>query len=451
MSMIKSIIGSKAYIKPQGFLDSNSVSSLITYKDKEEFLENNINYVSIDFSKVISMTSKALKNLNEQFEALHSNIEVSIFNANNLVYQIIRRLDNRFFNFYESEEVEKLFTENITINKNIYVCCIKKETNKHQILHRLIKKGYNPIVVNSEEEIKDKKESIIIKNSLIYKFANRFGGVEKDGIIYFHMDGFLDFSLVDKFDMEYFKRSLSLGYRVFVFDMSDVKGLNAKAVSFFLKLEDEALKYEALMAIVNLDSKNVQEKLLVDLESKGFVFFSNEEEFLRSDVLRELKSAKRKQKKITKELANILPFFVNSTIETIELMTGIKSKKEKPIIKNISFDIQNFVASSLSFYGDIDGMVVLIFSENLTKHIANILLGKAPNTKEELNDIVSEFTNIIVGNTKSEFEKHNVDIYLNLPEVFDDIEGLKLLVKERKAIEVKFYFNNEKFYFYLTS
>ena len=48
-------------------------------------------------------------------------------------------------------------------------------------------------------------------------------------------------------------------------------------------------------------------------------------------------------------------------------MTGIKAKKEKPIITSISFDIQNFIASSLSFYGDIDGMVVLIFSENLTK------------------------------------------------------------------------------------
>jgi len=39
---------------------------------------------------------------------------------------------------------------------------------------------------------------------------------------------------------------------------------------------------------------------------------------------------------------------------------------------------------------------------------------------------------------------------MTLPKVFEDIDSLKTLVAEKKAIEVKFYFDNEEFYFYLT-
>jgi CheY-specific phosphatase CheX len=160
----------------------------------------------------------------------------------------------------------------------------------------------------------------------------------------------------------------------------------------------------------------------------------------------------KKQKKITKELVNLLPYFVNSTIETIELMTGIEAKKEKPELTKMELDLNNnsFVSSSLGFYGDIDGMVVLIFSEKLTKKISQILLGEEAKTKEELTDIVAEFANIIVGNTKTEFAKHDVEIHMTLPKVFDDLDNLKSLVAEKKAIEVKFYFDGEEFYFYLT-
>ena len=87
------------------------------------------------------------------------------------------------------------------------------------------------------------------------------------------MEDFLDSSIANKFDIDYFRKSLNLGYKAFVFDMNDVKGLNAKAINFLLKLKKEATKYEVLMAIVGLDAKNIQEKLLVDLESKGFIFF----------------------------------------------------------------------------------------------------------------------------------------------------------------------------------
>lgn len=457
MGVVKSYLGSKVYYRPQGFLDANNASLIITPNDIKSFESRKIKYVSIDFEKVVSANINAIRFLNDIFETLYKkDIECCFFNANKSVYNLALKIENRFFNLYESEEVEKLFTSDDIIDKDIYLCCINNDENKNLIIYHLVKKGYMPISVNSEEDIKNKDDAIVIKDSIISKFSNRVSAIVKNNIVYFYFDGFLDTSIAQKFDIDYFRRSLSIGFRVFVFNMNNVKGLNIHAVSFLSKLGVESAEYGALMAIVGLNAKNVQPKMLTDLEVVGFLFFADEEELMKSEALEEAKKNMdviyKKQKKITKELVNLLPYFVNSTIDTVELMTGIEAKKEKPELTKMELDLSSssYVASSLGFYGDIDGMVVLIFSEKLTKRISQILLGEEAKTKEELHDIVAEFANIIVGNTKTEFAKHDVEINMTLPKVFDDLEGLKSLVADKKAIEVKFYFDNEEFYFYLT-
>ncbi len=94
---------------------------------------------------------------------------------------------------------------------------------------------------------------------------------------------------------------------------------------------------------------------------------------LQSDVLKEAKAnmqiVYKTQRKITKELVELLPYFVKSTIETIELLTGIEAKKEKPEYTEIEIDTnKNYVSSSIGFYGDVDGLMILIFAEELSKN-----------------------------------------------------------------------------------
>ena len=457
MGVIKSFVGSKVYLRPQGFLDANNAAMIITPTDLKLFENKKIKYVSIDFSKIICANMNAVKFLNDIFEKLYKkDIECSVFNLNKHLFNLAMKVKNRFFNIYESEDVEKLFTSDEVLDKDVYVCCIENDENRNLIIYHLVKKGYIPISVKNEDEIKTKENAVIIKNSIISKFSDRVSAVEKDDMVYYYFDGFLDTSLAQKFDIEYFRRSLSIGFKVFVFNMSNVKGLNIHAVNFLTKLGVECAEYGAFIAIVGLNAKNVQKKLLNDLEIVGFMFFADESELLNSKEVQEAKQntdiTYKKQKKITKELVNLLPYFVNSTIDTIEMMTGIEAVKENTQLTQMTLDLKSddFLASSLGFYGDVDGMVVLIFSEKLTKKISEILLGEAIEDKNELNDIISEFANIIVGNTKTEFAKHNIEIHMTLPKVFDDIEKLKRLVSQKKAIEVKFSFDKEKFFFYLT-
>lgn len=256
------------------------------------------------------------------------------------------------------------------------------------------------------------------------------------------------------FDIEYFRRNLLIGFKVFVFDMNRVKGINVHAVRFLNKLGVEAAEYGALLVIIGLNKKNIQPQLIEDLLDLGYLFFANEEEMFNSDEYKEAMNSNeaiyKKSKKITKNFIKLLPYFVNSTISTVEMMTGVKAEKEPPKITEVTIDTsKNYVASSIGFYGDIDGMMILILTENLTKRISKILVGEEYKTKEELNDLVNEFANIILGTVKREIQKHDLKINVTLPKVFDEMKNLQNIVINRKGVEVKFYFEGEEFYFYL--
>jgi CheY-specific phosphatase CheX len=329
------------------------------------------------------------------------------------------------------------------------------------ILYYLIKKGYSPIILNSKEELEQKKsqnpDAVFIEKSVVSKISNRVMSFTKDNIVFFYLDGFLDADFTKNFDIEYFRRSLVIGFRVFVFDCEYVKSLNIHAVRYLAKLAVESAEYGALLCIIGLNTKEINEKLLVDMEDAGYIFFENIDEFNKSEEIKEaLENVavvnSKKKRNITKKEINLLPYFVNATIESIEMMTGIEAKKEKPNLKELSFDYQknNYIGSSIGFYGDLDGVLILVFSENLTKRVAKILLGEEDYDEQILSDMVGEFANIIVGNVKANLSKQSTKIDLTLPKVFDNMQNLLNLVKEKKGVEVKFYFEDEEFYFFLT-
>jgi CheY-specific phosphatase CheX/anti-anti-sigma regulatory factor len=456
MGVIRNFGIKDVYYKPQGFLDSEAVSQIITPMDIDLMEKKKIKYVIIDFSKVISANMNAIRFLNEICEMLYKkNVESCIVSANSNILHIINNLNSCYFNYFENEEISKIFCkDDYFVKKPIYLCCIEDDQNKNMLLFHLVRKGYNPKIVKSRSEIKE-EDAVIIEKSFISKISNRVGAVVKNDVVYFFFNGFLDANLPSMFDVEYFRRNLLIGFKVFLFDMNGVKGMNVHAVRFLSKLGVEAAEYGALLSIVGLEKKNIQPQLIKELEDMGYVFFEDENSLFESDIYKQAVTSSnmiyKKGKKITKNFVQILPYFINATINTIELMTGVKATKEPPNIKEVNIDTsrKDLVASSIGFYGDLEGALILIFTEKLSRAISKILIGEEYKTKEELVDMVGEFANIIVGNVSFELHKHDIDINLTLPKVFDKMEDLKNIVINRQGIEVKFYFDGEEFYFYL--
>jgi len=459
----KTFKNSAVIIKPQGFLDGNNANMLITTTDINNFERKKIKSLELICSNVVSLNLNAARFLNDVFENLYKkNIESFIISPNKNIESVLLKLKEKFFNIIENTEVATVFCQdnNDTFTKNIYLYSDDVE-NKNIILYYLIKKGYIPIILNSKEELQAKKASnpdaLFIEKSRISKISNRVMSFTKDNMIFFYLDGFLDAEFTRSFDDEYFRRNLIIGFKVFVFDATYVKGINIHAVRYLAKLAVESAEYGALLCIIGLDTKEINKNILIDMEDSGYMFFKDIDEFNENKDVKEAVSSvtetmKKNRKSLTKETINLLPYFINATIESIELMTGVKAKKDKPGIKALEFNSKknNYIASSVGFYGDLDGMLVLIFSENLTKSVSKILLGEEANTKEEFVDIVGEFANIIVGNVKANISKQDKIIDLTLPRVFDDIESLFVLVKEKKGVEVRFDFEGEEFYFFLT-
>ena len=211
-------------IKPQGFLDGNNVNLLITMADMKVFEQRKIKSVEIIFTSVININLNAARFLNDVFEHFYKNdVECFIVNPSKNIMDIFLRLNDRFFNIIENEQVAEIFCQenNDSFSKDIYLYN-KDIENKNMILYYLIKKGYTPIVLNSLEEMKEKrktnKEAIFIEHSIVSKISNRVVSFTKDNMVFFYLDGFLDADFTRNFDIEYFRRSLIIGFRVFVFD-----------------------------------------------------------------------------------------------------------------------------------------------------------------------------------------------------------------------------------------
>jgi CheY-specific phosphatase CheX/anti-anti-sigma regulatory factor len=454
---------SAVVIKPQGFLDGNNANLIITPQDIKNFEMNKIKSVELIFSSVINVNLNAARFLNDVFEHLYKkNIESFIIAPNKNVESVFLRLKEKFFNIIENVKVASIFCEDndSSFDKNIYLYSDDVE-NKNMLLYYLIKRGYSPIVLNSQDELDKKKKSnpddFFIEKSVISKISNRVVSFTKDNMIFFYLDGFLDGEFAKEFDIEYFRRSLIIGFKVFVFDATYVKGINIHAVRYLAKLAVESAEYGALLCFIGLETKELNKNMLIDMEDSGYMFFNNMDEFNESQEVKEAVESvteimRKKKRYLTKDTVNLLPYFINATIESVELMTGVQAKKDKPDVKELKFNYKdkNYIASSIGFYGDVDGVLVLVFSENLTNRISKILVGEETKTKEELIDIVSEFANIIVGNVKATMSKQDKKIDLTLPKVFNDIETLFVLVKEKKGIEVRFDFEGEDFYFFLT-
>jgi len=451
MGVIKNIIGKKVYYRPQGFLDSSLAAEIITPLDIQFFEKRGIKCVLIDFLKIISANMKSIKELNSMLEILYKkDIECAIFNVNKNTLNVIKNLKNIYFHYFESEIILKLFCDEDYLEYR-QICISKKNEDRDTILFNLVKKGYNPKIVEDFSECDE--DAIKIEKTFMSRVFNNVSGMVKDNVVYFYFDGFLDREIEKHFDLEYFRRMLLIGFRVFVFDMNNVKGLNIHAVNFLSKLGVEAAEYSALMAIVGLDKKILKERFKEELEFVNYLFFKDMNELISSEEYKdaiENVEIVYKRSKLTKNFIKLLPFFVNATISTIELMTGVEATKEPPKIKEVNLDFdKEYVASSIGFYGDNDGVMILVFTKELAKKISYILIGEEFESDEELSDMLGEFANIIVGSVKRELKKHEVNINLTLPKLFNDIENLKKLVYKRKGVEVKFYFKNEEFYFYL--
>ncbi len=451
---------------PQGFIDSNNAYYIVTEDDIAYSLEREVRMILVSLKRVVFFNvngiSIILDNLKRARER-SSIITIGFCDYNQMQYDTIRRFFDKKIDFslYKSFKIASLFTTPSIGGESILVWNENYEQRNLQSIE-LFERGYNPIVVHQKSDFLEKlghegQFDDIVQDTFIGSVGMvPFARVNGSSIIY-TLTGYLDATIDNQFDYAYHNKAIRTGFKLFIFDMKNIVSMNIKVVSFFKKIVTDAKQYEGNICIVNLVDSETTKKIKGELEKNEVKFFATLEEIINNKKLVAqlggiLKDENKANKSVTKKLINHLPSFINATVSTLEMMIGVDAVKTGAIkLQDLTIENGNKkLASSIGFYGDMEGVIILVFPFQLAKKSCSIMLGEDINTLSEVLDSLAELVNVIGGRVKTHLAESEVSISITLPRTYSSINDLSEAFTINRGIQVNLDFSGEIFTFFLT-
>ncbi len=464
-AVVKNRIG---VFHPQGFLDGTTAPSMLTMEDIKATESLKIEILLVSLKKVIFFNKNGLNIFIDLLYSIQkkSGIIVGICDYDDKKYAAIQKFYNPELNFslFKTHKIASLFSSSMQDkdkSKKSILVWQEEPSQRSALAIELFDRGHNPIVCQTQKEFDEKKSQADLYEAIVYqtflgllgsKIATRVTG---NAIIY-TVGGFLDAEISESFDLNYHQNSLNVGFTLFIFDAYKVISMNIHAVNFFAKLASAGAEYGANLCIVGMTFEKTPENFKHELEDAGLMFFDNMDDILKDKkLLKELGgsggSAAGNKRALNKVLVNELPRFISATVNTMEMMTNAKAEKQDASVGELKIDgIKDKIASSIGFYGNIDGMVILVFPLNIAKKSCELLLGEETDEIEEILDTLAEFVNIIAGRVKALLAEQNISVDITLPRTYEKVEDLLATVEKRKGVQVNLNFEGEGFTFFLT-
>lgn len=456
----------------QGFIDGNNAPSLITLQDITYTIGLDVDAVLISFEKVIFFNKKGLDFLAEVLKQFKSKMGVliGIFGYSKKSYDSILASypDELPFCLFDDLKTATLFVGISEVPRDSIILFYSKDKDqKNYISLELYNRGYQAIYVSTPNELALKRAARVQNPSLFahsfemthlinhsHKIAKQLFGK----VVVYTLSGYIDGDVADRFDLNYHTKSLNVGFKLFVLDCERVKAMNIHGVNFIAKLSIAAAEWGATICLTSLDDDKIQPKLKEELETSGVLFYPTLEILLNDKSLLETHGGgatvnKKSKQKISKNLIEQLPVFINSTIKSLSILTNKTPIKESLQMSQLTINSQldNLLASSIGFYGDLDGLIVLVFPKTIAIKACKILLNNQESfSDKELEDALAEFVNIVAGTTKSALSDKGIKITITLPRTFLKLNELLHTVEAKNGVQVVMSFDGEPFYFFLT-
>lgn len=156
---------------------------------------------------------------------------------------------------------------------------------------------------------------------------------------------------------------------------------------------------------------------------------------------------------LSKNLVTNLPFFIDTAVDNLEMLTSLHAQKTAHSISPLKTDIkEQMISSVMKFKGDIEGSFVLIFPKPLALQAIEAMLGESldSNDNEALSDGVGEFCNIITGSTKTLFLKKDIQVLFELPKTYLNMSSVSAAVGANSGIWIDMKLQDKPFYMFLT-
>ncbi|MDD5051855.1 MAG: chemotaxis protein CheX [Sulfuricurvum sp.] len=463
--MRATVKGRVGVFHPQGFLDGNNAPSYLTLEDIKATENLNIDMLLVSLKKVIFFNKngldvfiKLLINIRNQ-----KHISVGLCDYDHTKFKTINSFygDTLNFSLFLTEKIAELFAPNNKSDTRTVLLYNDDPSQRSAMAIELFDYGHNPIIAQSKKEFDEKKKSpdlyyAIIEDTYLGLFGQKIATRVTGNAIIYTIANFLDAEIGNTFNIAYHNNSLNVGFRLFIFDAYKVVSMNVHALNFFTKLASSAAEYNASICFVGLTFEKTPQSFKNDLEDAGMLFFDNMDDILKNkDLLQELggssATATKQIRTLNKALVNELPHFIDATVSTIAMMTNAQASKESMNVQILDVkNADNQYASSIGFYGDVDGMIILVFPKEIAKKACELLIGETTEDEETILDSLAEFVNIIGGRAKTLLaeKKHHVDI--TLPRTYPNVSSLMEMAQNKKGVQVNLSFEGSNFIFFLT-
>jgi len=450
---------------PQGFLDGNASITYLSVEDIEATIHNNAEMVLVSLKKVIFFNRNGLDSFVKMFQKVRSknHATVGFCDYDTKKYEAIMKFykNELSFSLFKTEQIASLFASSYK-NKNKNVLLYSEDKSQRAAMAiELHDNGHNPIVTQTYEEFEKKAEAEnaydeIVNNTYLGQMGQKVATRVTGNAIIYTISSFLDAEIGNTFNIAYHNNSLNVGFRLFIFDAYKVVSMNIHALNFFSKLASSAAEYNATICFVGMTFEKTPAAFKETLEDSGIMFFSQMDDILKNKKLLEELGASsaaaiQTKRAINKVTVAELPNFIDATVATIEMMTNAQAVKQDVQISNIKIDShENKIASSIGYYGDMDGMIVLVFPIDIAKKACELLIGEKTDDTELVLDTLAELVNIVGGKVKTLLGDEKINVDITLPRTYPSIESLLEIANNKKGVQVDLLFNNDKFLFFLT-
>ena len=460
---MKPVIKQKvALFTPVGFLDGENASDIISPFDIDYLMSVKPEGAFISLKKVIFFNKKGITVLIESLIRVRAKCGTIVgfcdydLKKYNMVLDMFPESLN--FSLFDTAEIATLFvgTDFKNVKDKKIIVYVDKSEQKNQLAMELYERGFLPTIAKDENDFlaKRKDAEFIIENSYLGKIDKTPIVFIKDNVIVYTLKGFVDSDIAKKFDMIYHNNSLRVGFKLFLFDSDDVSSINIHGVNFISKLSIAGAEYGVLIVISGLNDRNITKKLTNDLEDAGVLIYSSMKElFEDGQIIKEAyesSSVVKKSSGITKKLISILPTIIESSVKTIEVLSGYNAQKKLIKVQELDLkEARSLLSVSIGFYGDINCILILIFERSIAKEACKILL-EEDCSEDDVVEALGEFTHIIGGKISQQLLKRGIKIDITMPRTFDLVKDVLLSQKNSRGAQVDLNIDGRELTLFLT-
>lgn len=461
-ALVKDSIG---LFTPQGFLDGSNASSFLTIEDIHATSNLKVDMILVSLKKVIFFNRNGLDTFVKMFAKvrLKNQATVGFCDYDNKKFEAILKFykDDLNFSLFKTHEVASLFSSSFKNNTKSVLLFSEDKSQRSAMAIELHDHGHNPIIAQTKEDFieksaKEEAYDTIIDDTYLGQMGQKISTRVTGNAIIYTISSFLDAEIGSTFNIIYHNNSLNVGFRLFIFDAYKVISMNVHALNFFSRLASSAAEYNATICFAGLTFEKIPKAFKETMEDSGIMFFDQMDDILHDkELLEELGGSSsvaiKNKRALNKLIVTQLPNFIDATVLTIEMMTNSKAIKEAAEVNNISInDKTDKIASSIGFYGDMDGMIILVFPKDIAKKACELLIGEKTEDADLILDSLSELVNIIGGKVKTLLGDKKIAVNITLPRTYNNIDDLLDMTTGRKGVQVDLAFDDDKFLFFLT-